>query len=227
MDIDALRLDLIRTIIQLPAAQLPAAAESLRQLPPTEAGRRSVGPLQSGEWPHAPRHQLGEAGTYMVTTGTYQKQHFFNSSERLDLLEQALLTTARRYDWHLEAWAVFSNHYHFVAYSDTPSSLREFVTDLHAATAREVNCLDGEEGRPVWHNYWDTQLTFEKSYLARLNYVHQNAVKHGLVPVANQYRWCSAAWLERSASPAQLKTIYGFKIDQLRVKDEFNPIAVI
>ena len=35
-----------------------------------------------------------------------------------------------------------------------------------------------------------------KSYLARLNYVHQNPVKHGLVRVANQYRWCSAAWLE-------------------------------
>jgi hypothetical protein len=29
---------------------------------------------------------------------------------------------------------------------------------------------------------------------ARLHYVHQNAVKHGLVQQANQYRWCSAAW---------------------------------
>ena len=47
------------------------------------------------------------------------------------------------------------------------------------------------------------------------------AVKHGLVPVANQYRWCSAAWFERTASPAQVKTIYRFKIDRVQVDDDF------
>jgi putative transposase len=54
-----------------------------------------------------------------------------------------------------------------------------------------------------------------------LNYVHQNAVKHKLVPVANQYRWCSAAWFERVASPAQVKTIYSIKIDRVNVEDDF------
>jgi len=56
-----------------------------------------------------------------------------------------------------------------------------------------------------------------------LNYVHQNPVKHGLVPVANQYRWCSAAWFERTASTAQVKSIYRFKVDQVRVRDDFDP----
>jgi putative transposase len=67
-------------------------------------------------------------------------------------------------------------------------------------------------------------LTFEKSYLARLNYVHQNAVKHGLVRIANQYPWCSAAWFERTATPAQVETIYSFKTDKVRVFDEFEPV---
>jgi len=67
--------------------------------------------------------------------------------------------------------------------------------------------------------------TFEKSYLARLNYVHQNPVHHRLVPVANQYPWCSAAWFERTGSPAIVKSIYKFKIDQVKVYDEFEPAA--
>jgi putative transposase len=75
----------------------------------------------------------------------------------------------------------------------------------------------------VWHNYWETRLTYQRSYLARLNYVHQNPVKHGLVPVASQYRWCSAAWFERTASTAQVKSIYRFKVDQVRVRDDFDP----
>ena len=92
---------------------------------------------------------------------------------------------------------------------------------LHADTARELNRLDQTPGRQVWHNFRDTKLTFEHSYLARLNYVHQNAVKHGLVPVANQYRWCSAAWFERVATPAQVQTLYSMKTDQVNVPDDF------
>ena len=88
-------------------------------------------------------------------------------------------------------------------------------------SARELNQLDQCLGRKVWYNFWDTKLTYERSYLARLNYVHQNAVRHGLVPVANQYPWCSAAWFERTASPAAVKTIYGFKIDRLNVDDDY------
>jgi putative transposase len=225
MDANALRLELIETILHLPAGELHKASESLsnfkkRPNPPAPQERDKT------DWPHAPKHQLAESGTFMVTTGTYQKAHLFNTAERLDLFEQHLLSTAHRYEWCLEAWAVFSNHYHFVGYTNGKNQLRDFLTELHANTARELNRLDAALGRKVWHNFWDKQLTFEKSYLARLNYVDQNAVKHGLVRMANEYKWCSAAWLERTATPAQVKTIYGFKIDQLKVSDEFEPLAI-
>jgi putative transposase len=100
-------------------------------------------------------------------------------------------------------------------------NLGTYLKHLHADTARELNRLDQREGRQVWHNFRETKLTYEKSYLARLNYVHQNPVKHGRVLVANQYRWCSAAWFERVATPAQVQTIYSFKIDQVKVDDDF------
>jgi len=77
----------------------------------------------------------------------------------------------------------------------------------------------------VWFNYSDTQLTYEKSYLARLNYVHQNAVKHGLVRLANEYRWCSAAWFECKATRAQVKTIYAFKTDRVNIDDDYEPVV--
>ena len=81
--------------------------------------------------------------------------------------------------------------------------------------------MDGVKGRRIWFNFHETRLTFQHSYLVRLNYVHQNAVKHKLVSVANQYPWCSAAWFERVAAPAQVKTIYAFKIDRAKVEDDF------
>jgi putative transposase len=180
-------------------------------------------------WPHAPTHQLSENGTYFVTAGTYFKAHHFRTPQRLDVLQRGLLTVACNFGWELEAWAVFSNHYHFVAHSPSDSteatSLSQMLAILHTRTAGWINRLENILGRKIWHNFWDTKLTYEKSYLARLNYVHQNAVKHGVVPVANQYRWCSARWFEGVASPAMVRSIYRFKSDALRVKDDFVPVV--
>ena len=115
-----------------------------------------------------------------------------------------------------------ANHYHFVARGNPDSqNLGEFVHDLHGVSARELNQLDAARDRKVWFNFWETKLTLQHSYLARLNYVHQNPVKHKLVAVASRYPWCSAAWFERVASPAQVKTIYAFKIDRVKVDDDF------
>jgi putative transposase len=174
------------------------------------------------DWPHAPVHRLTSDGVYMVTAATLHKENLFSDAERLTLLESQLLSLAKKYEWQLEAWAVFANHYHFVARALVgASNLRKFLTQLHADSARELNRLEQTSGRKVWYNFWDTRITYERSYLARLNYVHQNPVKHGLVAVANQYRWCSAAWFERTATPAMVKTIYGFKIDKLKIDDDY------
>jgi putative transposase len=178
--------------------------------------------LPPKDWPHAPVHRLADNAVYFVTASTLHKKHLFDTPEKRDLLERRLLALAKESGWQLEAWAVFANHYHIVARGRHDSrNLGEVLQQLHGATAHELNQLDHMKGRQVWFNFRDTKLTIQHSYLARLNYVHQNAVKHKLVAVANQYRWCSAAWFERSASPAQVKTIYGFKIDQVKIEDDF------
>ena len=99
--------------------------------------------------------------------------------------------------------------------------LRKFIGRLHTESAMFVNRLDGASGRKVWYNFWETRITYEKSYLARLSYVHQNAVKHGLVSVASEWRWCSAAWFERTAESAMIETVYAFKTDAVNVFDDF------
>ncbi len=93
---------------------------------------------------------------------------------------------------------------------------------LHEKTAKWINRLDQSPGRKIWHNFFETKLTFEKSYLARLAYTHRNAVKHGLVHVAEHYPWCSAGWFAGVATSAQLKTLATFGDARLRVPDDFE-----
>jgi len=173
-------------------------------------------------WPHAPPHRLTERGLYFVTAGTYQKKHHFRGAKRLEVLQRGLLKLCHAHGWRLEAWAIFSNHYHFVAESPGDVfSLPEMLGELHEKTAKWVNKLDKQPERQVWHNYRDRRLEDQQAYFARLSYTHNNAVKHGLVLVANQYPWCSAAWFENNTSPAMRASIYRFKTD--KIQDEYEP----
>ena len=85
------------------------------------------------DWPHAPVHRLDSVGIYMVTGATLYKSHLFSNAKKLSLLENTLLTLAKQRGWHLQAWAVFANHYHFVARGQPDSlPLEDLLNQLHS-----------------------------------------------------------------------------------------------
>lgn len=158
----------------------------------------------------------------MITGSTLYKQLLFKTDQQLDLLQTSLFELVLKYQWRLEAWAIFPNHYHLIVQSPTdPKTLRRFLTHLHANTARELNRLDHTPGRTVWYQYWDTHLTFKESYFPRLKYVMHNPVKHKIVTKAEDYEWCSVRWFEKNAPASHRKVVSSFKIDALNVMDDF------
>ncbi len=173
-------------------------------------------------WHHAPPHHFEAGRVYFVTAGTLYKKHHFSPDDHRAYLEERLLCTLERQGWTVQAWAVLSNHYHFVSEArEGAKVLGQMLRDLHSETAREINRRDNAVGREVWFQFWETPLTYEKSWLARLNYVNQNAVHHGLVPEATQYPHCSAAWFEREAEPGFYRAVTMTKTDRINVKDDF------
>jgi hypothetical protein len=118
--------------------------------------------------------------------------------------------------------ALFPNHYHLVlSFKNTDTAHRRFVRHFHRELALRLNRIDTTPGRRVMCEFWDAHLTFEKSWIAQLKYVHQDAVKHGSVTLANQYPWCSAPWFETNARSGFVKSVYSFKTDRINVPDDF------
>lgn len=172
------------------------------------------------DWPHSPLHRLAEGGAYMVTAATYTKRRLLQAPDRLTLVRDALFGLAEELGWLLQAWAILPDHYHFIAVSPEHSeTLRALIKRLHASTAKAINEGDRAPGRRVWFQYWDSHLTYERSYSARLNYVHQNPVRHRIVRQAETYPWCSAAWFARTASPAFYRRIRSMPTDRLSILD--------
>ena len=158
----------------------------------------------------------------MVTAGTHLKLPLFRTPETLTFLTNLLLDLAESHAWRLEAWAVFPNHYHFLGESEKNGPLRDLIREFHSKSAMEINHLDGVPGRKVWFQYWESRITFHRSFLARLNYVHQNPVRHAVAHSASAYPWCSAGWFERRAPPSFYQAVRSFPIDRLEIPDDFE-----
>ena len=176
------------------------------------------------DWPHAPPHRLSEAGVYFLTARARDQQHLLADDDMKDWFEAKLLELCAEFGWTLEAWCVLSNHYHLIAHSpsgvDGAESLSAMIKKLHSQTTQELNRRENKPGRTrLWQNFRETHLTFQRSYLARLNYVHQNAAHHGLVKVGSDWKWCSARKFKESVTAAWLKTIVGFKYDEIAHED--------
>jgi putative transposase len=171
-------------------------------------------------WPHAPSKLVGVPGTYIITSGTYQKQPFFRSREELDHLQEHIFAACEEFQFQLQAWSVFANHYHLVGFTAS-DGVRSLTKAIHGRTSLSINKLHSTPGRQVWYRTWDSLLTYERSYLARLHYVHENPVHHNLARQSCDYRWCSAKWFEDQADRSFVNTVRSFPIDNLNVVDDF------
>ncbi len=174
------------------------------------------------QWAHAPGHLFAPGAAYIVTASTHLSKHLFDTPAKRDYLLQTLFAEAERWGWNLQAWAVLSNHYHWVGL--VPKDVRtlpRLVAALHSRTAVWLNRQDGAAGRQVWRQYWDTCLTYETSYLARLKYVHDNPRHHGVAERSEEYRWCSMAWFMLNATAGHQRTVLSFRVDRVKVEDDF------
>jgi putative transposase len=79
----------------------------------------------------------------MITGATFYKNHFYNTAEKLSQLRELLFHTADRFGWNLEAWSLFSNHYHLIASgTDTVRELSLWIQRFHSVAGEAVNRFD-------------------------------------------------------------------------------------
>jgi putative transposase len=171
---------------------------------------------------HTPPHWFVPNAIYMVTGATLYKKTFLNSDTKRKHFCETLFARASTLGWTLEAWSVLANHYHFMARApENAHSLKLLIQGLHSISAKFINVSDGTPGRRVWYNYWDACISHETSYWARLNYVHQNPVKHGIVANAEDYSYCSYRWFIECAEPKLKDKILNQPVDRINLDDDF------
>jgi putative transposase len=127
----------------------------------------------------------------MISAATLHKRHFFNTHAKKQMLQYEVLQRTSELNWRLDAWSIFSNHYHIVAKSPPDeNALKTLIQRIHSYSARKINMMDRMSGRRVWYNYWDRCINDEDMYFICLRYVYWNAVRHGIAERPQDYPFC-------------------------------------
>ncbi|OGV58497.1 MAG: hypothetical protein A2X45_17490 [Lentisphaerae bacterium GWF2_50_93] len=174
-------------------------------------------------WHHSPPHVFKPDANYMITSGTYHKENIFNSPAKLKMLENIILDSLNDFSWTPIAWAVMSNHYHLIvrAPAEKEITISKICKTIHGKSSVQLNKVDNVSGRKVWFEFWDTCLTYENSYYARLKYVMNNPVHHGIVKTAEDYEFCSAGFFKFNADKQIRKRLESYSTEKLNINDNF------
>ncbi len=141
---------------------------------------------------HSPPHPYREAGWYCITATNYEHAHIMTSPARLSAFEDQLLSELTQTQAEVAGWVILTNHYHCLVGVQSLDHISAALQHLHGTTSRAWNLEDGLTGqRKVWCRFWDRYIRSERHYYQALNYIHYNAVKHGLVTDIYDWPWSS------------------------------------
>lgn len=172
---------------------------------------------------HTPPHLYRSGAKYFITASIFRKMMLLDdkAKERLFL---SLLKACENHFWKLEDWVILDNHYHIMLNApEGEINLSRFVAEYHKFVALFIKKNNPKTIHlsKIFNNYWDTCISYEKSYYARLNYIFYNPVKHGYVDNAEDYRWGSfyIRYRENRAYIEKLQKEYPF--EEVKVEDDY------
>jgi len=157
---------------------------------------------------HAKRYDvIGHAR--FLTFSCRDRMPLFSEDDSRRTFVDDLEATRRTHSISLLAWVLMPEHVHLCAVPNTPGAVRQFVKHLKGAVARHVlagwrgvkdarldSCLDGRGRHVFWQpgGGYDRLVRDTDELREKVEYIHTNPVKRGIVRHPVDWPWSSARW---------------------------------
>jgi len=164
------------------------------------------------------RYRITEdSASYFLTSTTVWWTPIFISNLTCDVLINSLAYCQKDKGLRIHGYVVMPNHFHLVVTTPAPNSLSPVIRDLKRYTSRELTRVLEESswelpvrifrktgmssgtGRKykVWQDEFHPVAVFsEEVFRVKLDYLHQNPVRKGLVRKASDWWYSSAGFYE-------------------------------
>jgi putative transposase len=138
-----------------------------------------------------PPHIYQDNTIYFITARTKGSEYIFNTHKKCGLFFDVFEKSLDKFDFETIGWVLNKDHYHILIRVSDGRLVGRFINNLHANITRLLNKIECTEGRKIWYQYWDRCIRSERDLYIRLNYIHHNPVKHGLVLSMDDYEFSS------------------------------------
>ena len=148
--------------------------------------------------PKGLRRWYGGGDLHYITSSCYQRRAFLGSASRRDLFLKIFEQVRRKYDFQVVGYVVMPEHIHLLIGEHDERSiavpmqvLKQRVSQKCHARGRSGSTQDDDPPSFWYPRSYDFNVFSEKKIAEKLDYIHWNPVKRGLVSSPDQWRWSS------------------------------------
>ena len=128
------------------------------------------------------------AGTYFVTSATYNRKSLFQVTANAELFLDTLQQYRRAGHYKLHAFVVMPDHIHLLITPGENSSLERAIGFIKGGFSHRLTSKF-----PVWQRGFTQHLVRDPDdFKTKKNYIHQNPVRARIVESAEMYLYSSA-----------------------------------
>ena len=153
-----------------------------------------------------------------VTSSITSHINAFSINQLADDAVRVMEDVRKEYDMKIFAYCLMPSHYHMIVQSAQKGDLSNFMRKWKSVTARYIlkyakqnsvqllqqfeestvkYHLSSKQKYHVWASRFDDlQLKTNETTRIKLNYIHGNPVKKGIVEIPEQYMYSSAGWYD-------------------------------
>lgn len=135
-----------------------------------------------------------------MTSAAVNRERLLDHEAKRHLLRSVLNDVKREHPFSMLGYVFLPEHWHLLIRPHADATLSGLISQLVRRFNRDYCVLVGmPRGTPVWERRYDSHtVQNEADFAARLDYIHYDPVRHGLV--ARPEEWLSSSyerWVER------------------------------
>jgi putative transposase len=148
---------------------------------------------------------------YYLTTVVYDRLPIFTTASYVVAVIDSLNFYRYKQQYKILGYVVMPDHLHLLIWLEGVATISDIMRDLKKYTAvriirqaevenrrewltafEQAGAMTGRSQNKVWQDsFWDNIIYSEKMLRQKLNYIHRNPVRAGLVETVNAYRYSS------------------------------------
>jgi len=125
---------------------------------------------------------------FFVTWTCKNRYSFFNEENDKKIVLETMNFYREKYKFKIYGYVIIPDHLHLIMYIPPSNNISKITQVVKQYISRKIS----NKNESVWQKgFYDHVIRDGIDFKIRLDYIHKNPLKHGLVKKLEEYKWSS------------------------------------